>query len=490
VSSPENKHNAQWNSGLSKSISSDDPKSPYAYAFLIGRCCGDETGIKESPGGREHYNPDKYRPYLYSVLVAVYILRQQGSTADVLLYIDVDDGVLFVYEPNLARAISELRVIMRKIPQQGSFYQLQLQKFRILGEVQYKRILYLDSDVMPTANLDYLFAYSDPDVHWLPALEENFVVTGKYAPINGGFFMVTPHEGDIEKINELIQAKESAQLRNNGTFDVRRGWDIHSDNSSQRLGPWKALLTKGFDWSFNAADGDQGLLLYWVMHVKKRVSVLTLSNEKIEHWIVPPRSDEGGAADQVRREVQRKTTFTPPLSERDPVHCWGAVCDGSVWSNFVHFYGSRKPWYVGYPFGDSHDGSDPTTKNTTTSATTKKIKKPNGYQYWLSTFKERIDVDQALKREGKNRTAAGRRMLNNNTASDVKFKSEIHYWFAMLMELNDEYNAKIDVVNGVLVRRREKKKRKVNYAVGGSHVGAKMETSSIQRLSFPTSLLD
>jgi alpha-N-acetylglucosamine transferase len=54
-----------------------------------------------------------------------------------------------------------------------------LDKFRILGMTEYRRVLFLDGDVVPLVNLDYLFELSDPAHTTTPTiLMENLVVAG------------------------------------------------------------------------------------------------------------------------------------------------------------------------------------------------------------------------------------------------------------------------------------------------------------------------
>jgi hypothetical protein len=48
--------------------------SPYAYAFLVGGCDPDRPG---------------YRNYIYNLLVAAHLLRKHGSTADLVLFLQM-----------------------------------------------------------------------------------------------------------------------------------------------------------------------------------------------------------------------------------------------------------------------------------------------------------------------------------------------------------------------------------------------------------------
>jgi len=248
-----------------KAPDDDNKNSYYAYAFVIG-------GV----------DPDvpTYRAYLYGVMVASYVLRQQGSKSDIVLFYEMYYGSRHeTLPPDELDVLRKLGVQLRKIPptKRQSFYKLQLDKFRILGLTRYRRVLYLDADVMPLCNMDYLFVASDPEsesssssavrddidadgrtaaitAHQPPLLQENLIVWGKYAPANGGTFMLAPRPGDLERLNRLVQRKETFQNRGHKFDKTGVGWG-HEIR-------WRALH-KPFQrgWKFYAAQGDQGLLV-------------------------------------------------------------------------------------------------------------------------------------------------------------------------------------------------------------------------------------
>ena len=75
-----------------------------------------------------------------------------------------------------------------------------MDKFEILDLVQYSRVLFLDSDIMPFCNLDYLFHLSD----WSNAvLKDNLVFAWRNEPANGGIFMLKPNHTDYLNIKEI-----------------------------------------------------------------------------------------------------------------------------------------------------------------------------------------------------------------------------------------------------------------------------------------------
>ena len=91
-----------------------------------------------------------------------------------------------------------------------------MEKFRILQLTDYSRVMYLDYDVMPTCNLDYLFDLSDPlselsDDSSL-RLKENVIVAYQSEPSSGGFFILKPNSTDYDHIERIIHEKETRLL--------------------------------------------------------------------------------------------------------------------------------------------------------------------------------------------------------------------------------------------------------------------------------------
>jgi alpha-N-acetylglucosamine transferase len=55
-------------------------------------------------------------------------------------------------------------------------------KFHVYSMTEYQRVLYLDSDILPMANLDYLF-----DLSMQGVLKPTFLISGVYQLANVGF---------------------------------------------------------------------------------------------------------------------------------------------------------------------------------------------------------------------------------------------------------------------------------------------------------------
>ena len=99
-------------------------------------------------------------------------------------------------------------VIIKYIPKPSTdnFHTAMMDKFRILELTEYDRVIYLDADVIPTNNIDYIFEKSvGPDA----VLQENIVLQNHLEPASGGFFMLKPSLNDFAEIQELIMKRQS-----------------------------------------------------------------------------------------------------------------------------------------------------------------------------------------------------------------------------------------------------------------------------------------
>jgi len=160
----------------------------HAYAFLIAGC--DPSDSTMCIG------------YVYNVLVAEYILRHSSSDSDIVVLVRMfaDSDVDARLPSNITTLFESSGVRIKYIPKVkvDNFYSAQMAKFNILNLVQYDRVLYMDSDVIPFGNLDYIFFHLSEGVK--PSLQKNLVIAWDGAPSNGGFLMLTPNHDDFSQI--------------------------------------------------------------------------------------------------------------------------------------------------------------------------------------------------------------------------------------------------------------------------------------------------
>lgn len=295
----------------------------FAYAFVIGGC-----------------NPEDgaYRNYIFNILVAAKVLRDQGSRADVVAFFQLSYNTPDEQLPSDdTRLLDAMGIQYRYIPKDPneSFYSIVLEKFRVLTLVEYDRVLFMDGDVMPVTSLDYLF-----DLSMNGTLRENLIVAGTMEPSNAGFFMVQPEPGDYERVHSTIQAAHSrgASLPY-PHWDKRIGWGheiVEPDYFSY------VADHKGHLWDFHCAFSDQGLLYHYTKYMKGSVSIGL--HDRIENW-----SFDG--------EHARLLEIVALSSLRDHTvadwKCWprqnrGKEC-APPYSDFHHFTGEFKPWLNGPP---------------------------------------------------------------------------------------------------------------------------------------------
>jgi len=254
------------NSVVTPAVRSLPVNSKFTYSFVIGGC---------NPA-----NPDTYQNYLFNIAVATKNLRELASSADIVAFLQLSQESptdVKLEEITEAHLLLRMGVHVFAIPSQASgmesFYRTQLDKFRIPSLTQYERVLFMDGDVMPLANLDYLFEMSSNGT-----LQENVFVQGIFEPANGGFFLLRPT--GVDDIQRIIERREEAARElKHPHFDPIVGWGHSFANHDM----WKGEEQQGTNWTFLAAFADQGLLSYYTKYHSKSVSICK-RNGTVEHW--------------------------------------------------------------------------------------------------------------------------------------------------------------------------------------------------------------
>lgn len=299
------------------------PVRKWAYAFLIGGCSESKQ---------------EYRGFLYNVVVAAQRLKTLGSKADVVLMVQMSTFTNETKLPETDLAILDsMGVRVHYLPKMAApvhevFYGLVQEKFRILELTEYSRVLFLDGDIMPFCNLDYLFDLSEPGNGTAGMLKENVVLSWKNEAANAGFFILKPDKEDFQRLINVIRTKEEKALELPFPhWDEVEGW-------GHRIEPpdfWRSEGgTTGKNWTWHAVFADQGLLYFWTKYVKQSVSLI-IGNE-VENW--GNRDGKAYLETTMVRDPLTKYTCVPPDS---PIlQRGGKGMRSSPYRDFIHFTGA------------------------------------------------------------------------------------------------------------------------------------------------------
>ncbi|CAB9505556.1 expressed unknown protein [Seminavis robusta] len=299
--------------------------SPYAYAFVMG-------GVNEQDG--------RYLGMFYNILIAAYIFDKEGSSADVVVYVQMSaNSTLTELPEDNTRLLTAMGVKIKYLPKPKveNFHQIIMQKLVILELVEYRRVIFLDTDVMPFCNLDYVFHLSDSPK---PVLKKNLIIALSGSPANAGFFMLAPKPGEIEKLRKIV-AKQQARAKDKGVpFDENRGW-------GHVIKPPDAWWTinkkhKRRRWKFVGSHADQGLLYHWVKYYKRSASIV--SGEEVDNY-GPIKTKDRIQLEKTLYEPFKQYTCFPRKYERTFGELPTYDAQGMApYRDFVHFLGSNKPW--------------------------------------------------------------------------------------------------------------------------------------------------
>jgi glycosyltransferase involved in cell wall biosynthesis len=261
--------------------------NPIAYAFFLG-------GIPTTTSASD--NTTGYRGLLYNILVSVQVLRSLGSKADMVLMVHMAEAYARLPSTDL-EMIRDLNILIQYVPPtvpsfHNGFATLALEKFRILSWTQYGRVLYLNPDVMPLCNLDYLMQLSTKG-----RLGENVLISIANQPLSTSIFVVAPQQDHYKR---FLQILKKSYPDGNKIFNINRGWGHAFEHTGHTFGHeefwdtpkvrqvgqlgkvWdyiKGLMVKprqspSQQWIFEGANSDAGLLYHWVRFVRQRYSII------------------------------------------------------------------------------------------------------------------------------------------------------------------------------------------------------------------------
>ncbi|CAB9516111.1 expressed unknown protein [Seminavis robusta] len=322
--------------------------SPYAYVLMCW-----------SVNPRKSYS---YRGYIANMAITAKILRTHGSTADIVAVFRLDNSVIHETLPqedeNLLRAMN---ISIRYLPQETPDfsrrrYSMFFHKFYAFGMTEYRRVFFLDGDIMPMTNLDYMFQLSDddgPNAMFKP----NVIIAGIMEPCNTGFFIVEPTKEAYNHAQNLIRANwATAGLLKE--FDMQNGWGHPFVNGDH----WENNLETGVKWDFMNGWSDQGLHYHLTKYVMQNVT--QIFSRKIVNW---GRASNGSTIEEKvipvtsRQDSPLRNYSTSPY-KIDPWFCkkWTGFhakdkekmpWPGCVppYSDFDHYSGTRKVWHIPVP---------------------------------------------------------------------------------------------------------------------------------------------
>jgi len=311
-------------------------QSPYSYAWVLGAI---------------HEDKWAYKGFLWDIIISANLLRKQGSTADFWVFVRLSPESKLDDLPSEDRRLLEAVGVNIKVldkPEKESFAQLVFDKFLTINMTDYKRVMFLDGDLIPLLNLDYIFHLSDPDHADTPTLiKPNLITASLSEPCNTGMFMVEPSVESFAKYNDaVLKRRESAKTLPYPYFDYLEGWGRNFKNHNEN---WRSVKTKSNGWHFHASHSDQGLMLYWSKYLVQEVTIVI--SDIVENW------KPGLDGDPVR-ESEVKGLFAP-YQGKPLVHQWS--CEKPYderkggetrndWRCFppinsvAHFMGKTKPW--------------------------------------------------------------------------------------------------------------------------------------------------
>jgi hypothetical protein len=214
-------------------------QSKFAYVFMIGGVRPDQT--------------TKYHGYLYDILVSAKILKDRGSINDVVVWVQMSKSTsstaLTEVENNwLSQYGVQVRYLAKN--KDESMATLMMQKFKVLDMTEYQRILFIDADVIPLGNLDYLFDLSVSNV-----LKKNIIMPNEETAANGHFFLLEPVKGGWDQVQQIEHEARVRNFKEGIKWNRTTGWGhVIAPNDN-----WRSRMKSGDHlWSWYAAFLDQG----------------------------------------------------------------------------------------------------------------------------------------------------------------------------------------------------------------------------------------
>ena len=217
---------------LEKSMSGSRTKNSF-FSLLAG------INPYESKPLSSHFS---YLGYLLHFAAVRYMLDEAGSTMDFNILMRIQNGLDNTIPESQSTFFSKLRMKIEYLPQDkdDNWKSYMMDKFQILRYHEYKKILFVDADVLPLCNWDHYFDMSERGV-----FAPNFVFAYNNEPAQGGFFLISPEPGDWEKYSKI-----PAFMNNTMGFGIPLAQ------------PAEGIGRNFTDWNWYGSTDDQGMLYH------------------------------------------------------------------------------------------------------------------------------------------------------------------------------------------------------------------------------------
>ena len=396
-------------------------KKRWAYAFLLAGC-----NVAE---------PEAYHGFLAGIVVTVRKLQQFGSQASFVVMVQMStssssspERVPFPQQqqqqqqqkrsrdqqtnhshhhhqrPRLPveeeELLQRLNIQVVYLPIMRShvhecFYATVQEKFRILTMTQFDRVIFVDADIMPKCNLDYLFELSSSPLPLIsrlttlrneetmgpsntnrvnrsndstqlnvntkgtptmsrnisPALKGTVILSWQNEASNAGFFMMTPSMDDWNLLQQAIERHEQQVLKMDYPYwDEDVGWG-HTITPPDYWRGMKDPTKKNHKWKWFSVHSDQGLLYYFAKYIKKDVSIII--GDEIETWSTgTTRKHAHSGGDSIEQQQQQQQSvqlenIQSNLFDRFSCRLGRGGNRNRLpppYSDLHHFTGTNKPW--------------------------------------------------------------------------------------------------------------------------------------------------
>jgi hypothetical protein len=275
--------------------------------------------------------------YILNALAASQVLQYHNSTADVVLKIrmaaHINDTRLPVQQEEWVLKSGIKLAYLPKVVV-DTFGTATMEKFRVLEMVEYDRVYFLDSDVLPLCNIDYHLEAS-----YKGKLQPYVGVQGGIAPINAGNFIVTPRRGLFKQVMDIVHRYRTTKR----SFDFVTGWG----HKLAEKDPWVGYTRSGLNWTMGGAQIDQGVLYHWMKYEMLNWSHWQRGGE-VHTWQEVPSSSLPNVSNVF--EVSNHTFITRANKSRPFRKGCGMLLgrnridENPPFSDSFHFTGRGKPW--------------------------------------------------------------------------------------------------------------------------------------------------